>query len=61
MGHCIQENFEVFDFELSGDELAFVVDDCRPRVVIWQDAEIGDRVRAARARQAMPGRALRGA
>ena len=27
------------NWRLSGDELAFVVDDCRPRVVIWQDDE----------------------
>lgn len=32
----------------SGEELAFVVDDCRPRVVVWQETEIGDAVRAAR-------------
>jgi acyl-CoA synthetase (AMP-forming)/AMP-acid ligase II len=31
------------------EELAFVVDDLDPRVVIWQDEEIGDAVRAARA------------
>ncbi|HEX4775817.1 MAG TPA: AMP-binding protein [Acidimicrobiia bacterium] len=29
------------------EELAFVVDDCAPRVVVWQDTEIGDAVRAA--------------
>jgi acyl-CoA synthetase (AMP-forming)/AMP-acid ligase II len=30
-------------------ELAFQIDDVQARVVVWQDAEIGDRVRAARA------------
>jgi long-chain acyl-CoA synthetase len=29
-------------------ELAFVLDDCQPAVVIWQDEEIGDAVREAR-------------
>ncbi|HEV2310550.1 MAG TPA: AMP-binding protein, partial [Acidimicrobiia bacterium] len=31
------------------EELAFVVDDLDPRVVVWQDEEVGDAVRAARA------------
>ncbi len=31
------------------EELAFVLDDLDPRVVVWQDEEIGDGVRAARA------------
>ncbi|MGQ0823702.1 MAG: AMP-binding protein [Actinomycetota bacterium] len=30
------------------DELAFVIDDLAPAVVVWQDVEIGDRVRGAR-------------
>lgn len=33
----------------SPEELAFVIDDFAPRVVVWQDEEIGDGVRAARA------------
>ena len=33
----------------TADELAFVLDDLEPSVVVWQDAEIGDTVRAARA------------
>jgi long-chain acyl-CoA synthetase len=32
----------------SPDEFAFVIDDTRPSVVIWQDEEIGDGVRAGR-------------
>ncbi|HEY2814677.1 MAG TPA: AMP-binding protein [Acidimicrobiales bacterium] len=32
----------------SPDEFAFVIDDCKAKVVIWQDEEIGDAVRAAR-------------
>jgi acyl-CoA synthetase (AMP-forming)/AMP-acid ligase II len=32
----------------SADELAFVLDDLTPRVVVWQEAEIGDGVRAGR-------------
>lgn len=30
-------------------EMAFAIDDAKPKVVIWQDQEIGERVRAARA------------
>jgi long-chain acyl-CoA synthetase len=30
-------------------EMAFVIDDLEPRVVVWQDEEIGASVRAARA------------
>src|SRR5438045_2380457 len=33
----------------SADELAFVIDDTKAKVVIWQDEEIGDTVRAGRA------------
>jgi acyl-CoA synthetase (AMP-forming)/AMP-acid ligase II len=33
----------------SPEELAFLVDDLEPRVVVWQEAEIGDRVAKARA------------
>jgi acyl-CoA synthetase (AMP-forming)/AMP-acid ligase II len=36
----------------SPDELAFVIGDLDPRVVIWQRAEIGDRVDAARSASA---------
>ncbi len=32
----------------SADELAFVISDLDPAVVVWQEAEIGDTVRAAR-------------
>ncbi|MEY2404134.1 MAG: hypothetical protein QOD38_1685, partial [Acidimicrobiaceae bacterium] len=32
----------------SADEFAFVMDDTRAKVVIWQDEEVGDVVRAAR-------------
>lgn len=32
----------------TADELAWMIDDCDPRVVIWQDAEMGDAVRGAR-------------
>jgi len=39
----------------TADELAFVLDDLDPAIVVWQDAEIGDTVRAARA--LAPGRA----
>ncbi len=34
----------------TADELAFVLDDLAPRVVLWQDEEIGAAVRAARER-----------
>jgi len=33
----------------TSEELAFVLEDAAPRVVFWQEAEIGDTVRAARA------------
>lgn len=39
----------------TADELAFALDDLDPAIVVWQDAEIGDTVRAARA--LAPGRA----
>ncbi|HEV8691769.1 MAG TPA: AMP-binding protein [Ideonella sp.] len=32
----------------TADELAFVIDDLEPHLVVWQEAEIGDAVRAAR-------------
>ncbi|MDQ1478186.1 MAG: hypothetical protein QOE62_3415, partial [Actinomycetota bacterium] len=34
----------------SADELAFVLDDLSPAVAVWQEAEVGDTVRAARAK-----------
>ena len=34
----------------SADELAFVLDDLAPAVAVWQEAEVGDTVRAARAK-----------
>lgn len=37
------------NWRLSAEELAFVVDDLEPRVVVWQQAEIGERVAGARA------------
>jgi long-chain acyl-CoA synthetase len=40
----------------TADELAFVLDDLDPKVVVWQDAEIGETVQAAR-RAFGPGRA----
>src|SRR5262249_28622006 len=33
----------------SADEFAFLIDDFDPKVIVWQDEEIGDRVRMARA------------
>jgi len=39
----------------TADELVFVIDDLAPAVVIWQDAEIGPAVRAARERAAHAG------
>jgi acyl-CoA synthetase (AMP-forming)/AMP-acid ligase II len=36
------------NWRLSAAELAFIVDDCAPRVILWQDQEIGDTVRAVR-------------
>ena len=36
------------NWRLSGDEMTFVIDDSKPKVVIWQEEEIGERVRAAR-------------
>lgn len=37
------------NWRLSPEELAFVIDDLEPRVVVWQEAEIGERVAKARA------------
>jgi acyl-CoA synthetase (AMP-forming)/AMP-acid ligase II len=38
----------------SADELVFVIEDFDPAVIVWQDEEIGDRVRAARDSAATP-------
>ena len=38
----------VANWRQSADELAFVLEDSEPSVVIWQDEEVGDTVRAAR-------------
>ena len=40
----------------SPPELAFVVEDCDPRVVVWQEEEIGDVIRAAREAAVCPAR-----
>ncbi|MEU6422900.1 AMP-binding protein [Streptomyces spiralis] len=36
------------NWRLSGQELAFVLDDLRPHVVVWQEAELGPRLAEAR-------------
>ncbi|MEX0666396.1 MAG: AMP-binding protein [Acidimicrobiia bacterium] len=36
----------------SADEMAFVLDDSKPKIVIWQEEEIGERVSAAREKAA---------
>jgi long-chain acyl-CoA synthetase len=41
------------------DELAFVIDDLSPAVVVWQEAEVGDPIRAARERAAHTARWIR--
>jgi long-chain acyl-CoA synthetase len=38
----------------TADELAFVIDDLDATVVVWQEEEVGDSVRAARARASSP-------
>jgi len=38
----------------SAEEFAFVIDDFDPKVIVWQDEEIGDRVRQARSRASSP-------
>jgi acyl-CoA synthetase (AMP-forming)/AMP-acid ligase II len=43
----------------SGEELAFVIDDLAPRVVFWQEEEVGDGVRAGRARATATARWIR--
>ena len=42
----------------TAEELAFVIDDVDARVVIWQEEEIGDAVRAARDNATSKGRWL---
>jgi long-chain acyl-CoA synthetase len=41
------------------DEIAFVIDDLTPRVVIWQEDEVGETVGAARSRASAPAMWLR--
>jgi len=38
----------------TADELAFVIDDLAPRVIVWQEDEVGDAVRTARDLTASP-------
>jgi len=38
----------IANWRQSADELAFVIDDSSPRIVIWQETEVGDVVHAAR-------------
>lgn len=40
--------FCAVNWRQSADEMAFVIDDLSPTVVVWQEAEIGDTVRTAR-------------
>lgn len=42
----------IVNWRQTADELAFVIDDVGALVVVWQDADIGDTVRAARAKAA---------
>ena len=49
----------IVNWRQSADELAFVIGDADAAVTIWQDAEVGDTVRAARERAGSPGRWLR--
>lgn len=42
--------FAPANWRQSADELAFVIDDAAPAVVLWQQAEIGDTIAAARQR-----------
>ena len=43
----------------TADELAFVLDDLDPRVVVWQEEEIGDAVRGGRAQSGAKARWVR--
>jgi long-chain acyl-CoA synthetase len=49
----------IVNWRQSADELAFVIGDANAAVTIWQDAEVGDTVRAAREQSGSPGRWLR--
>lgn len=48
--------FAPLNWRMSAEELAFTLDDLDPRVIVWQQEEIGDRL--APARTAAAGRAL---
>jgi long-chain acyl-CoA synthetase len=43
----------------TADEIAFVIDDLAPRVIVWQEDEVGDAVRAARSLASAPATWLR--
>lgn len=49
----------IVNWRQSEDELAFVLGDAGAKVVIWQEAEVGDVVRAARSSSEVGGRWLR--
>ena len=49
----------IVNWRQSADEMAFVIGDAGAAVTIWQDAEVGDTVRAAREQAGSPGRWLR--
>jgi long-chain acyl-CoA synthetase len=49
----------IVNWRQSADELAFVIGDACAAVTIWQESEVGDTVRAARAQAGSPGRWLR--
>ncbi len=49
----------IVNWRQSVDEMAFVIGDAGAAVTIWQEAEVGETVRAARARAGSPGRWLR--
>ncbi len=49
----------IVNWRQSADEMAFVIADTDAAVTIWQEAEVGDTVRAARDRSGSPGRWLR--
>ena len=49
----------IVNWRQSADEMAFVIADAGAAVTIWQEAEVGDTVRAARQRSGSPGRWLR--
>ena len=49
----------IVNWRQSADELAFVIGDAGATVTVWQEAEVGDTVRAARDRAGSPGLWLR--